>query len=85
MKTLKKLLTLCFVALSMGSLVSCDNTPVPCSHSYDTWKVIIEATCEENGEMTRTCTICGYVEKRITIAKGHNYINGVCTVCGKHE
>ena len=42
-------------------------------------------TCEQEGEMTYTCTACGgsYTSSIPTIA--HNYVDGVCTECGKPD
>ena len=55
--------------------------PVACEHSYET--VVTEPTCTEGGYTTYTCTICGdsYVGDEVD-AKGHNYVDEVCTVCG---
>ena len=53
-------------------------------HSYET--VTIAATCTQNGEIKRTCSVCGDVMKETIPAVGHSY-NGVvvsptCTEIG---
>lgn len=52
------------------------------AHNFDNGVVTKEATCTEAGEKTYTCSVCGgtYIEE--IPAKGHNYVNGICTVCG---
>ena len=41
-------------------------------------------TCTESGwNAYVTCNKCGYSTFKTIPALGHNYINGVCTVCGK--
>lgn len=51
-------------------------------HYFDEGVVTKEATCVETGEKTYTCNICDgkYIEE--IPAKGHNYVNGICTICG---
>ena len=53
-------------------------------HSY-TSEETKKPTCEQEGEMTYTCSVCGgsYMESIPTIA--HNYVDGVCTMCGAPE
>lgn len=53
------------------------------SHSY-TSKITKEATCTENGVKTFTCS-CGATYTEVIPAKGHNYINGVCSNCGDKQ
>ena len=61
-----------------------DEEPVtPHEHTY-TSAVTKEPTCTQEGEMTYTCT-CGdsYTEPIAMIP--HNYVDGVCTMCGTPE
>ncbi len=45
-----------------------------------------DPTCTEPGwEAYQTCTRCDYTTYKEIPAKGHNYVDGVCTVCGKNE
>ena len=85
MKKLKELLAICLISFGMLSMTSCDDKKSNCSHTYSAWVVSKVATCEETGEKTRTCTKCGNVQTQVIAAKGHNYFNGICTVCGKHK
>ena len=50
------------------------------THSY-TSAVTKEATCETAGVRTYTCS-CGHSYTQAIPATGHNYVDGVCTVCG---
>ena len=53
------------------------------AHNY-TETVIKEATCVENGEKEYVCETCGYSYVEEIEATGeHNYVNGICTMCGK--
>ena len=56
------------------------------THVYDKEIVIKEPTCVEPGEKTISC-VCGEVLKTEVIpATGmHNYVDHVCTICGKRE
>lgn len=50
-------------------------------HNYEA--VVTAPTCTEQGYTTYTCTRCGdsYVGD-VVPATGHNFVDGVCTVCG---
>ena len=51
-----------------------------CTHDYEV--VVTEPTCEAAGFTTKTCKLCENVETvDPTEALGHNYADGVCTVC----
>ena len=53
-------------------------------HTYET--VVTAPTCTEGGYTTNTCTGCGdsYTDSE-TEALGHDYVDGVCTRCGRPE
>ena len=53
----------------------------PCSHSYKT-EVTMDATCEHNGALTYTCSLCLDTYTRVIAAYGHYYRAGVCIYCG---
>ena len=59
--------------------------PLTCTedsdHTWDAGQVITEATCDKNGAVKHTCTLCGESVTR-EIPAGHSYDNGVCTRCG---
>ena len=50
-------------------------------HSHDA--VVTAPTCTQKGYTTYTCAVCGhsYTAEKVDAA-GHNYVDGVCTVCG---
>lgn len=50
------------------------------SHSYSV-SVTTEATCTTDGVRTYTCS-CGNSYTEVIPTTGHNYVDGVCTVCG---
>ncbi|MCL1810034.1 MAG: S-layer homology domain-containing protein, partial [Clostridiales bacterium] len=53
------------------------------AHNYD-GEVTLAATCEDEGEMTYTCSLCGDVYTEVIPANGHSYGEGVYTApeCG---
>ena len=60
-------------------------TEIPAlEHKYGDWKVTTEATCEEAGSRTKTCSVCGDVVTEAIPALGHDWktnytINKVAT------
>ena len=77
---MKKILYFGSLFLLLFSLASCG-----CSHSYGGWVTIKEPTCTESGRKCRKCSNCNHEEYKEIPALGHNYVNGVCTVCGHIE
>lgn len=74
-----------------------DNTQTPstdnteCQHTFGNWETAKQATCNEEGELVRTCSKCSHSEKT-TIAKNNvhievidNAIAATCTTEGKTE
>ena len=53
-------------------------------HEWSDWTVTTEPTCTEAGVETRSCE-CGETETRETAALGHDFVDGVCTICGEAE
>ena len=59
------------------------------THSFDSWKVVKEASCEEDGSKQRSC-LCGTTESEDIPATGHTEVVDAavevsCTVDGKSE
>ncbi len=53
----------------------------PCTHSNTTTSTL-DATCTEDGLITVVCDDCGITVSEETIsATGHNYVDGICSVC----
>ena len=52
-----------------------------CEHSYE-GTITSAPTCTAPGVMTYTCGSCGESYTEEIPATGHNYVNGVCSVCG---
>ena len=55
-----------------------------CKHDYQE-KITAQPTCDKAGEKTFTCSKCGDSYKESIQAKGHQFENGVCSVCNKKE
>ena len=54
-------------------------------HIFGDYTVTKEPTCTEQGEKTRTCSVCGYSETTEVPATGHTYDSDCdtdCNVCG---
>lgn len=54
------------------------------AHEYIHEEIITEATCEYAGEKQLTC-VCGKSKIETIPIADHNYVDGVCTVCGKGQ
>ena len=54
----------------------------PHVHSYEETSRT-EATCTADGEIIRTCILCERIQREIIPAIDHNYVSGICTVCGE--
>lgn len=48
-------------------------------HKYGSWTITREATCSEEGEKTRVCSICNKKEVQKIAKKGHTYDGGILT------
>lgn len=53
-------------------------------HDYEE-KQLTAPQCTKKGLMRYTCKICEYVKEQNIPALGHNFVDGVCTECGKTE
>ena len=53
-----------------------------CEHSY---KVVATtaATCTQDGSVTYSCEECGDTYSEVIASKGHQYIYGMCNLCGQ--
>lgn len=56
--------------------------PLPKQHEWGAWELVSSPTCTETGSKKRTCAVDGEVETAEIPARGHQYVNGVCSVCG---
>lgn len=55
-----------------------------CSHSY-TFRTKVEPTCTESGIRLYTCSKCGDTYETKITPKGHAFVNGSCTRCGRED
>ena len=77
---------LCVLAFtSLFALSACE-----CKHEWSEWTTKKEATCETEGEKTRSCGKCGESEKQALPALGHaevidEAVEATCTKTGLTE
>lgn len=65
-----------------GATVEGNETIAALGHTNDAG-VVTAPTCTEKGYTLYTCTVCGSTRKSDYVdATGHNYVDGVCSVCG---
>ena len=56
-----------------------------CEHAWDAGVITTEPTCDAEGVKTFTCSKCGVTKTEAVAALGHNYVDGICSVCGDNE
>ena len=80
------LICVALISAFVFALSSCEffNKEEPHEHTFGEWGSNT-ATCTAAGEEKRVCTDeeCGFEETRTTEALGHNFVDGVCTVCSE--
>ncbi len=71
---------MCFLLASCGK--NADKQP-DCEHQYGDWVVKTKATCEEEGQQERSCSICGQAEVQQIPMTEHTYKkdNNLCKKC----
>ena len=72
------LITLLYIALTL-SLSACG-----CTHDYDDWEIVKEATCLENGKKERECDKCGKEQSKSIPKSGHDYEQELTTEASCH-
>lgn len=76
----KTILSLVLIVALLIAFAGCEKH----THEYSEWKVEKAATCTETGKKYRECD-CGDRQYEDIPALGHNFVDGVCTVCGATE
>ncbi len=71
------LLFFVILASALCVLCACDKDDA-CEHSFGEWQVTQQATCTQDGEEERKCSLCGYV---VSKAPGHEYGETGCVRC----
>ena len=51
-------------------------------HTFGEWEPETDATCTTDGSKKRSCTFCDYEATETIPATGHDFVDGVCSVCG---
>ena len=54
-------------------------------HSYGEATETVAPDCTNAGEQQSTCSVCGDVKTETVKALGHNYVDGICSVCGEAQ
>ena len=83
----KKILFDILMVLSVTSVVSsCGYLQGDHEHTHEYKIEVVPPACEEEGRTEYTCAVCGniYVSDIIE-ALGHDYVDGVCTRCGREK
>ena len=80
MKTLITAFAVCAISAFAVMASGCGGVPqwleqACCTHKWNDGDVTKEATCEDIGEKTVTCTLCGYEDIEYIPATGHAWIN----------
>ena len=70
-----------------GVIVAAGEEISTVAHNYGEWSIVIEETCMEAGEKSRTCSACGHEETEVIAATGHvdtteTVVNATCTTDG---
>lgn len=82
------LLFFVILASALCVLCACDKDDA-CEHSFGEWQVTQQATCTQDGEEERKCSLCGKTETRTVDALGHTggqatcEQQAICDRCGK--
>lgn len=76
---LKSITLFALAFLLLPILASCSGDH---QHSFGKWKTDREADCSVDGIEKRSCR-CGAVETKAIPAKGHRFVDGVCSSCGR--
>ena len=77
-------LSCAFVGMTALGLSACsfsDSSTQACEHTWNDGEIKTEATCTADGKMLFTCTKCEETKTEV-IPKGHDYVDGTCSVCG---
>lgn len=69
-----------------GAELKRETIPATGQHSWDAGVETKAPTCVNPGIKTYTCTVCNATRQEEIPATGvHNYVNGVCSVCGAKD
>ena len=84
MKSVKRVLISILAIITMTLPLSSCKKPFEDNHEHS-WKYYIakQPTCTQNGIMEKLCEECGEKDYEDISPSGHNFINGVCSVCGE--
>jgi hypothetical protein len=64
------------------------NAPAPavkCVHEFGEWTDHEGEPCRTPSYSERTCSLCGYVERRVSAVTAHSFSDHVCIYCGRPD
>ena len=68
-----------------GNSQSSDAGGENCVHNIPNESIQKEATCTEEGVLGGICSKCYQYVVSSYPSEGHNFVDGICTVCGESE
>lgn len=71
-------------SLTNGTVFALKAEKAECTHDNLVTQTA-EADCTDDGLSTKSCPDCGYCEKTVLPALGHDFADHACTVCGSSE
>ena len=74
--------TIAFTVDEDGDVLNLSWAEAACSHNWGSGSETTAATCTSTGVMTYTCSECGGTKTETIPVTDHNYVDGVCSVCG---
>lgn len=83
MKKLKIFSILAILLLTAATLFSCsEKNPCKDGHTFGEPEVVRQANCHDMGQYKYSCTVCHYSEMKDIDRTEHNFVDGVCSICG---
>jgi len=76
MKKIRVFSLLAILLLGM-TLVGCIPTPQQCTHQWEEWQIVVEATCLTSGLRERDCIKCPEHQEEVILKGDHSFVNYV--------
>ena len=76
MKKIRVFSLLAILLLGM-TLVGCIPTPQQCTHQWEEWQIVVEATCLTSGLKERDCIKCPEHQEEVILKGDHSFVNYV--------
>lgn len=82
MKKGSVIILICSLLICLSGFAACDKKPNE-KHTHTFESTVVEPTCEEDGFTLYVCLCTETKKDNVVPALGHDYVNDVCTRCGK--